>query len=125
DGRRGRRRFATSGRGGSLPVAVRAPPALSVQDGLCRGRVRVAFALGREGPLLLSPGGLGNEAAARAPPSVPRRAHRRDAAVGGGLPQAMSGELERGVTLFNRRAYFESHEVWEDLWQESEERAKE
>jgi len=36
----------------------------------------------------------------------------------------MSGELERGVTLFNRRAYFESHEVWEDLWQESEERAK-
>ena len=37
----------------------------------------------------------------------------------------MSGELERGVTLFNRRAYFKSHEVWEDLWQESDERTKE
>ena len=36
----------------------------------------------------------------------------------------MSGELERGAALFNRRAYFESHEVWEDLWQVSEERDK-
>jgi predicted metal-dependent hydrolase len=37
----------------------------------------------------------------------------------------MSGKLERGVTLFNRRAYFESHEVWEELWQASEERDRE
>ena len=37
----------------------------------------------------------------------------------------MSGDLERGVTLFNRRAYFESHEVWEELWRTSEERDKE
>jgi len=36
----------------------------------------------------------------------------------------MREDLERGVTLFNRRAYFESHEVWEDLWQVSEERDK-
>jgi predicted metal-dependent hydrolase len=36
----------------------------------------------------------------------------------------MTGELERGVMLFNRRAYFESHEVWEDVWQVSEERDK-
>lgn len=29
----------------------------------------------------------------------------------------MNDELARGVTLFNRRAYFESHEVWEQIWQ--------
>jgi hypothetical protein len=29
----------------------------------------------------------------------------------------MSGsEFEKGVQLFNRRAYFECHEVWEELW---------
>ncbi|MEA2625570.1 MAG: uncharacterized protein QOD06_1615 [Candidatus Binatota bacterium] len=30
-------------------------------------------------------------------------------------------ELERGVDLFNRRRYFESHEVWEELWRSAEE----
>ncbi len=28
----------------------------------------------------------------------------------------MNEAFERGVALFNRRAYFESHEVWEELW---------
>ena len=36
----------------------------------------------------------------------------------------MSDELERGVVLFNRRAYFESHEVWEELWRGANERDK-
>jgi predicted metal-dependent hydrolase len=34
------------------------------------------------------------------------------------------GEFERGVLLFNRRAYFESHEAWEALWQTVEKRDK-
>lgn len=29
----------------------------------------------------------------------------------------MDEDFERGIDLFNRRAYFESHEVWEALWQ--------
>jgi predicted metal-dependent hydrolase len=33
-------------------------------------------------------------------------------------------QFEKAVELFNRRAYFESHEVWEDLWQQAEERDK-
>ncbi len=36
----------------------------------------------------------------------------------------MKEDLERGVALFNRRAYFESHEIWEGLWQAAEERDK-
>ena len=36
----------------------------------------------------------------------------------------MSDELARGVTLFNRREYFAAHEIWEDLWQQAEEREK-
>ena len=37
----------------------------------------------------------------------------------------MSDGFERGVALFNRRAYFESHEVWEEIWQQTaEEREK-
>ena len=36
----------------------------------------------------------------------------------------MSEELERGVALFNRRAYFDSHEVWEELWRAANERDK-
>jgi len=36
----------------------------------------------------------------------------------------MSDPFERGVALFNRRAYFDSHEVWEDLWNGAEDRAK-
>lgn len=36
----------------------------------------------------------------------------------------MSEEFRRAVVLFNRRAYFESHEVWEDLWRVAEERDK-
>lgn len=36
----------------------------------------------------------------------------------------MSETFERGVALFNRRAYFESHEVWEDLWRDAKEREK-
>jgi len=36
----------------------------------------------------------------------------------------MTESFERAVTLFNRRAYFESHEVWEELWREAEEREK-
>ena len=36
----------------------------------------------------------------------------------------MSDAFERGVALFNRRGYFESHEVWEELWQQAEEREK-
>jgi uncharacterized protein len=36
----------------------------------------------------------------------------------------MSEDFERGVVLFNRRAYFESHEVWEELWRVAEERDK-
>ena len=31
----------------------------------------------------------------------------------------MAGSFERGIELFNRRAYFECHEVWEGLWQEA------
>jgi len=33
----------------------------------------------------------------------------------------MSEDFERGVVLFNRRAYFESHEAWEELWRVAEE----
>lgn len=29
--------------------------------------------------------------------------------------------FERGVTEFNRRAYFASHEIWEELWRAAEE----
>jgi uncharacterized protein len=36
----------------------------------------------------------------------------------------VSDELERGVALFNRRAYFESHELWEGLWRTAGERDK-
>ncbi len=32
--------------------------------------------------------------------------------------------FERGVALFNRRVYFESHEVWEELWSVAEDREK-
>lgn len=28
----------------------------------------------------------------------------------------MNEDFDRGVALFNRRAYFESHEAWEGLW---------
>jgi uncharacterized protein len=27
--------------------------------------------------------------------------------------------LEQGIGLFNRRQYFEAHEIWEDAWRES------
>jgi predicted metal-dependent hydrolase len=33
-------------------------------------------------------------------------------------------DLQRGVVLFNRRAYFESHEVWEELWRGADEADK-
>jgi uncharacterized protein len=36
----------------------------------------------------------------------------------------VSEPFRRGVALFNRRAYFESHEVWEALWQEAVDRDK-
>ena len=36
----------------------------------------------------------------------------------------MNEDFEKAVALFNRRAYFESHEVWEDLWHDAEERDK-
>jgi hypothetical protein len=36
----------------------------------------------------------------------------------------MKEDLERGVALFNRRVYFEAHEIWEALWQVAEERDK-
>ena len=36
----------------------------------------------------------------------------------------MSEPFERGVALFNRRVYFESHEVWEELWSVAEDREK-
>jgi len=36
----------------------------------------------------------------------------------------MSEEFERGVTLFNRRSYFESHELWEELWRVAPENDK-
>jgi len=36
----------------------------------------------------------------------------------------MSDAFERGVSLFNRRAYFESHEVWEDIWNVAEDRER-
>ena len=36
----------------------------------------------------------------------------------------MSEAFERGVALFNRRAYFAAHEAWEELWQSAEEREK-
>jgi len=36
----------------------------------------------------------------------------------------MSEEFDKGVTLFNRRAYFESHEAWEELWRSAGERDK-
>jgi uncharacterized protein len=32
--------------------------------------------------------------------------------------------LREGVILFNRRSYFESHEIWEELWREAEEPEK-
>jgi predicted metal-dependent hydrolase len=32
--------------------------------------------------------------------------------------------FEKGVLLFNRRAYFESHEVWEQIWNIAEDREK-
>jgi predicted metal-dependent hydrolase len=35
--------------------------------------------------------------------------------------EPMSEPFERGVALFNRRAYFECHEVWEDLLQAASE----
>lgn len=28
--------------------------------------------------------------------------------------------FRRGVLLFNRRSYFESHELWEEIWREAE-----
>jgi len=28
----------------------------------------------------------------------------------------MSDEFRRGVDLFNRREYFEAHQVWEEVW---------
>ena len=37
----------------------------------------------------------------------------------------MNEAFERGVASFNRRAYFEAHEIWEDLWQQAEARDKE
>lgn len=33
-------------------------------------------------------------------------------------------ELRKGIELFNRRAYFESHEVWEEIWRSSGEPEK-
>jgi predicted metal-dependent hydrolase len=36
----------------------------------------------------------------------------------------VSEAFERGVTSFNRRAYFEAHEIWEDLWQTAPPRDK-
>ncbi len=36
----------------------------------------------------------------------------------------MSDAFARGVLLFNRREYFAAHEVWEELWQQAEERDK-
>jgi len=36
----------------------------------------------------------------------------------------VSDAFARGVVLFNRRAYFESHEVWEEIWQVADERDK-
>ena len=37
----------------------------------------------------------------------------------------MNEEFRKAVMLFNRRAYFESHEVWEDIWLVAEKRDKE
>lgn len=36
----------------------------------------------------------------------------------------MNQEFRRGVALFNRRAYFESHQVWEEIWLAAEEHDK-
>jgi predicted metal-dependent hydrolase len=36
----------------------------------------------------------------------------------------VSDSFERGVALFNRGAYFQSHEVWEDGWNVAEDREK-
>lgn len=36
----------------------------------------------------------------------------------------MNEEFHHAVVLFNRRAYFESHEIWEEIWRVSAERDK-
>ncbi len=36
----------------------------------------------------------------------------------------MNEEFHHAVVLFNRRAYFESHEVWEGIWRVADERDK-
>lgn len=36
----------------------------------------------------------------------------------------MNEKFGRGVDLFNRRDYFESHQVWEEMWQASSGREK-
>lgn len=35
----------------------------------------------------------------------------------------MDGKLKEAITLFNRRAYFESHEILEGMWQDATEEA--
>ena len=32
----------------------------------------------------------------------------------------MADQLEEGLLLFNDRKFYEAHEVWEDLWRETE-----
>lgn len=39
-------------------------------------------------------------------------------------PAAYPREYVSGVELFNRQQFFECHEVWEDLWREADEPAK-
>jgi uncharacterized protein len=41
-----------------------------------------------------------------------------------GYAEAVTEPFEHGVASFNRRAYFEAHEVWEDLWQTAAARDK-
>lgn len=36
----------------------------------------------------------------------------------------MNDEFHRAVVLFNRRAFFEAHEVWEEIWRVADERDK-
>ncbi|HXG50557.1 MAG TPA: DUF309 domain-containing protein [candidate division Zixibacteria bacterium] len=36
----------------------------------------------------------------------------------------MDARLREGVRLFNEQRYFESHEIWEELYRETEERHK-
>ena len=85
----------------ALPAAVRRALALPVQDGFRRGRVHLAPAQRREGPLQLPRDRLGDEVQDGAAGAGAGPADRGHAAVGGRSAEAVTATLaaRRGVTM--------------------------